>query len=583
MSSPSAGIVLGSTTSQAITLTDNDTPPTTANASVTLAEDTVYSFGPSNFAFTDTDAGDTLQGLRITQRPIVGQLFIDTDSDSVQDVGEAVTVDQDIAIAALGQLTFRPAADANGTPYASFQFQVSDGRFLSSAPGLITLNVTPANDVPTGTVTITGTTTQGQTLTASNTLADVDGLGSISYAWLADGTSTGTTGTTYTLTQTDVGKVFTVVATYTDGFGQAESVTSAPTAVVLNLNDSPTGDVTLSGIGQESYTLTADATTVQDIDGLGAFSYQWQQSADGTIWSNIDGATGTTLLLTTAQTGQRVRAEVSYLDGGKTHEVVASTASEVIRAFSRSTNFNGDLSADIPWRHRTAGSTAVWFMNGITFNNTGSALPPVEAGWELAAVADFDGDQDADLLWQHQTTGQAKGWTMQGATLVQEVFFPFIGEIGWDIVGTGDFNGDAQADILWRNTLSGANAVWLMQGTNILSPTPLSIVPEQDWVVGAVGDFTKNGQMEILWQHRLSGEIALWLMNGTTLTGGSLIDQVDPRWRLVGAADFSGDAKLDLLWQHRTSDQIVIWQMDGLTRTGASLLSSPPPDWQAVI
>ena len=36
---------------------------------------------------------------------------------------------------------------------------------------------------PTGSVTISGTARQGETLTASNTLADADGLGTITYTW----------------------------------------------------------------------------------------------------------------------------------------------------------------------------------------------------------------------------------------------------------------------------------------------------------------------------------------------------------------------------------------------------------------
>lgn len=90
-----------------------------------------------------------------------------------------------------------------------------------------------SNFDPTGSVSITGTAIQGQTLTASNTLADLDGLGPISYQWNANGTAiNGATGSAYTLTQAEVGKVITVVAGYVDGGGRPESVMSAPTARV---------------------------------------------------------------------------------------------------------------------------------------------------------------------------------------------------------------------------------------------------------------------------------------------------------------------------------------------------------------
>ena len=48
------------------------------------------------------------------------------------------------------------------------------------------------NDAPTGGVTIdNGHPSQGDTLTAGNTLADADGLGAITYTWKADGVVVG--------------------------------------------------------------------------------------------------------------------------------------------------------------------------------------------------------------------------------------------------------------------------------------------------------------------------------------------------------------------------------------------------------
>ena len=63
--------------------------------------------------------------------------------------------------------------------------------------------VSNSNDPPSGTVSISGTATQGQVLSASNTLADVDGVpssgaGAISYQWKANGSViSGATGPTY--------------------------------------------------------------------------------------------------------------------------------------------------------------------------------------------------------------------------------------------------------------------------------------------------------------------------------------------------------------------------------------------------
>src|SRR6185503_4702164 len=87
------------------------------------------------------------------------------------------------------------------------------------------------------------------TLSAVNTLSDEDGLGSFSYSWQAfNGTSWSEVGTasTFTPEQAQVGQPIRVTVTYTDGFGHAETVTSAQTAAVANVNDAPQGGVAIS-------------------------------------------------------------------------------------------------------------------------------------------------------------------------------------------------------------------------------------------------------------------------------------------------------------------------------------------------
>jgi hypothetical protein len=99
--------------------------------------------------------------------------------------------------------------------------------------GLVLTQVAHWNMSPVGSVTISGTTTQGQTLTASNNLSDADGLGPITYTWYASGSDSPIgEGGSYTLTQAEVGKTITVKASYTDGGGTSESVVSAATVDV---------------------------------------------------------------------------------------------------------------------------------------------------------------------------------------------------------------------------------------------------------------------------------------------------------------------------------------------------------------
>ncbi len=193
---------------------------------------------------------------------------------------------------------------------------------VTSAATAIVANV---NDAPTGGVTISGTATEDQILTAFSTLADEDGLGALSYQWNRDGVAIdGATSETYTLSQVDVGSVITATVTYTDGYGYSETITSAATSAVANVNDAPTGGVTISGTATEDQILTA-SNTLADADGLGTLSYQWNR--DGVA---IDGATSETYTLVQADVGKTITATVSYTDGYGTEESVTSAATSAV-------------------------------------------------------------------------------------------------------------------------------------------------------------------------------------------------------------------------------------------------------------
>ena len=190
--------------------------------------------------------------------------------------------------------------DADVGAQISVRANYTDGHGTAEAvTSAVTAAVANVNDAPTGSVTISGTPTEDQTLTASNTLVDADGLGAITYHWLRGGVDTGATGSTYLLGDADVGAQISVRANYTDGHGTAEAVTSAVTAAVANVNDAPTGSVTISGAPTEDQTLTA-SNTLADADGLGTIGYQWRDGTD------VAGATGTTYALGIADVGHTI-------------------------------------------------------------------------------------------------------------------------------------------------------------------------------------------------------------------------------------------------------------------------------------
>jgi trimeric autotransporter adhesin len=145
----------------------------------------------------------------------------------------------------LAALTFTPTANFNGN--FTVATSVTDG-VNPAVTGSKAFTGTKVNDVSTGTVTISGIAAQTQTLTASHTLADVDGLGAITYQWKAAGVNiAGATASTLVLGSTHVGKAITVSASFTDGGGTAESKTSAATASVIASVTGTTAANTLSG------------------------------------------------------------------------------------------------------------------------------------------------------------------------------------------------------------------------------------------------------------------------------------------------------------------------------------------------
>ncbi len=179
----------------------------------------------------------------------------------------------------------------------------------------------PVNHAPTGNVTISGTAQAGQTLTANNTLADSDGLGTLNYQWLSNGNViSGATQSTYKLTANEVGKNMSVKVSYMDKANNAESVTSGTTnAVLKQANSLPTGNVTISGTAQVGQTLIA-SNNLFDADGLGTLNYQWLSNGNP-----ISGATKNNYVVSTDDAGQSISVKVNYTDGKGNLENVSSS------------------------------------------------------------------------------------------------------------------------------------------------------------------------------------------------------------------------------------------------------------------
>ena len=118
-----------------VNVTDVNQAPTSTGGSVILRKNTVKTFAAANFPFSDIDAGNTLQAIKVTSlpNPTNGTLTLSA---------SAVTLNQvvDVADITAGNLIYTPVTDYTGSD--PFNFQVRDAD-LFSADATMAITVTP--------------------------------------------------------------------------------------------------------------------------------------------------------------------------------------------------------------------------------------------------------------------------------------------------------------------------------------------------------------------------------------------------------------------------------------------------------
>ncbi|MDO6800709.1 hypothetical protein Q4605_19860, partial [Shimia thalassica] len=322
------------------------------------------------------------------------------------------------------------------------------------------------NDAPAGGVTVAGTATEDQILTANTaSLADEDGLGGLSYQWLRNGAAiSDATGNSYQLTQADVGAAIRVQVSYTDGFGMAEQVTSAATSAVQNVNDTPTGNLVMTGLAVSGNTLTIYAGAVQDADGLGAFSYQWLR--DG---SAIGGANGTQYTLVNQDVGAQISAQVTYTDQQGTFETVAGPDSAAV--LSGALNLIGTAGADV--------------LNGAGGDDTLSGLSGNDTLRGNDGDDQIDGGDGVDVL-----VGGAGNDTLVGGTSTDDLRDVIYAGAGNDRVDGGYGNDELRGDAGNDTIAGGFGADTVIGGTGHDTLTGSAFA---DQMFGGDGDDFVNG------------------------------------------------------------------------------------------
>ena len=93
------------------------------------------------------------------------------------------------------------------------------------------------------------------------------------------------------------------------------------------INLSATGQPTIGGTPEVGQTLTADTSAITDGNGISNVSYEYQWTAGGT---NIDGATNSSLTLTSSQEGDTIQVIVTFDDDDGFSEIATSEATTAV-------------------------------------------------------------------------------------------------------------------------------------------------------------------------------------------------------------------------------------------------------------
>ena len=174
-----AGNEVATFTGRAVTNSVANTAPTSTSKTVTVNEDTAYTFAAGDFPFTDADSGNTLSSVTIASLPSAGAITHDGTTLSASKSVPKADIDG-------AKLKFVPAANANGSPYATFTFKVSDG-VAESAAATMTVDVTAVADPPGTPVLAAQSATENQSFSYTfAAVTDPDG-DTVTYAAALDG------------------------------------------------------------------------------------------------------------------------------------------------------------------------------------------------------------------------------------------------------------------------------------------------------------------------------------------------------------------------------------------------------------
>ena len=370
---------------------------------------------------------------------------------------------------------------------------VDDRGFAESRASDSTAAVLWPNSRASGVPVVLGTAQVGEALEADvSGIADADGLSGavFSYQWLRDGEPIeGASAVSYVLVAADDGAAVSVLVSFVDDRGFAESRASDSTAAVLWPNSRASGVPVVLGAAQVGEALEADVSGIADADGLqgAVFSYQWLRDGEP-----IEGASAVSYVLVAADEGRAIGVRVSFVDDRGFEESRAS-----------------DSTAAVLWPNSRASGVPVVL-------GTAEVGETLEA--DVSGIADADGLQGAVFSFQWLRDAEP----IEGASGVSYVLVAaddgaavsvrvsFVDDRGFEESRASD----STAAVLWPNSrASGVPVVLGAAQVGEALEADVSGIADADGLEGAVFSFQ-------------------WLRDGEPIEGASGVSYV-----LVAADD----------------------------------------------
>jgi len=343
-----------------------------------------------------------------------------------------------------------------------------------------------------------------------------------------------------------------VIATYVDGLGVNESVTSSATAPVQNVNDAPTGLVSIDDISPVVTQTLFVSNTLADADGMGVVGYQWQSSTNGVDWSDIVGETGNSY--TAATVGVQLRVAASYTDvRGANETVFSSPVTAVVAAYNVITgtpDVDNLVGTDLPDQMFGLASDDVLSSGvGDDWIDGGAGADLMIGGQgNDTYVVDNLGDQIIDTAGVDTVMTTLSDLDL-GANLENIT-----------LLGGGNIHaiGNGLDNLIVGNT--GNNRLWGLGGNDTLLGNA-----GQDTLNGGVGADELRGEGgNDLYQIDNVNDVVIELAGGgnadevrTTLSSYTLADEVELlRFNGLGAFSGTGNASNNRIWGGTSGDTL---------------------------